>query len=186
MEPDLADEFHPERKSKFKDIIGEGRDLRDGKKPTILDVFLMIEFIRNEHLACTTEALELSKTKKINIAVNKLNEHFPSWGEYGLMIKSTPRSPTYFFQQVGISSGIKKNSINSKASLITLSNFLMKSSSRRPRKYSQMMMIMSQTLSPKLMKQYQSPKKGFQEILLWQTSQLLVRKLKLVIKLPQC
>ena len=72
MEPDLADEFHPERKSKFKDIIGEGRDLRDGKKPTRLDVFLLLEFIRNEHLACTTEALELSKTKKINIAVNKL------------------------------------------------------------------------------------------------------------------
>ena len=81
MEPDLADEFHPERKSKFEDIIGEGRDLRDGKKPTILDVFLMIEFIRNEHLACTTEALELSKTKKINNAVKKLKEHFPSWSQ---------------------------------------------------------------------------------------------------------
>ena len=66
MEPDLADEFHPERKSKFKDIIGEGRDLRDGNKPLRLDVFLLLEFIRNEHLACTTEALELSKTKKIN------------------------------------------------------------------------------------------------------------------------
>ena len=86
MEPDLADEFHFSPNSKFEEIIGEGRDLVFGKKITKLDVFLLIEFIRHEHNNCSTEAIELSKTKKINIAVNKLKEHFSSWSQNKLRI----------------------------------------------------------------------------------------------------